>query len=93
MYDERGANYDESTSSLYLSHISGGRSRSPRRLSSTPIVMHNRTTFDRIGSGSHTLERWENDASWMSGYINRQSIVYKSAGHLLDVGLASGEDL
>ena len=54
------------------------------------MVMHNPGTFDRIGRGGHTLQRWENDASRMCGDINRQDIVYKSAGHRPDLGLASG---
>ena len=46
-----------------------------------------------IGRGGHTLQRWENDASRMCGDINRQPVVYKSAWHLPDVELASGDDL
>ena len=55
----------------------------PRRLSSTPIVMHNRAIFDPIGRGGHTLQRWENDASRMCGQscTNRPDICPTSGWH------------
>ena len=56
------------------------------------MAKHDRTLLIELGVAV-TLQRWENDASRMCGDISRQTIVYKSAGHLPDVRLASGEDL
>ena len=40
------------------------------------------------GSGvAVTLQRWENDSSRMCGDINRQTIVYTSAGHMPEIRL------
>ena len=53
------------------------------------MATQNRATFDRLGCLGHTPQRLENDLDPMCGDINRHSIVYKSAGHLTNVGLAS----